>query len=88
MLEVAIYEAQKEFLILLQKVAQGEEVVITNEGKPIARLVPTSPRSLEITEEEKAASRAAGERMEARAKAAPQVPFIWEEVKADLGRRY
>lgn len=35
-----VREAQKHFLQLLARVTQGEEVIITKAGQPIARLVP------------------------------------------------
>ena len=43
-----VYEAKAQFSRLLERVAQGEEIVIGRNGKPIARLVryeePTKPR--------------------------------------------
>jgi prevent-host-death family protein len=41
MIEVGAYEAKTHLSSLLDKVEQGEEVVITRHGRPIARLVPT-----------------------------------------------
>lgn len=43
MREVSIYEAKTRLSALLQLVAQGEEVVITNRNKPVARLVAIEP---------------------------------------------
>jgi prevent-host-death family protein len=40
MREVSIYEAKTTLSALLQAVERGEEVVITNRNKPVARLVP------------------------------------------------
>jgi prevent-host-death family protein len=40
MIEVGAYEAKTQFSSLLDKVQQGEEVVITRHGAPVARLVP------------------------------------------------
>ncbi len=40
MLEVNVHEARIHLSRLLLKVEQGEEVVISRFGKPIARLVP------------------------------------------------
>jgi prevent-host-death family protein len=40
MIEIGAYEAKTRLSSLLDKVEQGEEVVITRHGRPIARLVP------------------------------------------------
>ncbi len=40
MANVSAFEAKTRFGELLNRVAQGEEVVITRHGKPVARLVP------------------------------------------------
>jgi len=37
---IASSEAQNTLHQLLQRVAQGEEIVITEEGKPVAKLAP------------------------------------------------
>ena len=38
--EIGAYEAKTHFKALLERVARGEQVVITKHGRPIARLVP------------------------------------------------
>ncbi len=43
MLEVGTFDAKNRLGELLSKVEQGEEVVITRRGKPVARLVPAVP---------------------------------------------
>lgn len=40
MAKVTAFEAKTRFGELLDRVANGEEVVITRHGKPVARLVP------------------------------------------------
>lgn len=40
MIEKGIKEARQNFTRLLKQIAQGEEVLITDRGKPVARLVP------------------------------------------------
>jgi prevent-host-death family protein len=40
MLEVNTHEAKTHLSRLLQRVAAGEEIVISRAGKPLARLVP------------------------------------------------
>lgn len=37
---IGIVEAKSTFSALLKQVEQGEEIVITRRGKPVARLVP------------------------------------------------
>ncbi len=44
---VTALEAKTRFGQLLERVAQGEEVVITRHEKPVARLVPEGRRNLE-----------------------------------------
>jgi prevent-host-death family protein len=43
---VSVLTAKKNFSKLLQRVAAGEEIVISSRGVPVARLVPVSPRAL------------------------------------------
>jgi prevent-host-death family protein len=40
MITVGAFEAKTHLSTLLERVAQGEEIVITRHGKPLARLVP------------------------------------------------
>jgi prevent-host-death family protein len=39
-MEVNIHEAETHFSRLLERVAMGEEVIISKGGKPVAKLVP------------------------------------------------
>lgn len=41
--QVNIHEAKTHFSKLLARVAEGEEIVIARNGKPIARLAPLTP---------------------------------------------
>ena len=43
MQSVSIYEAKTRLSALIQAVESGEEVVITNRNRPVARLVPAGP---------------------------------------------
>lgn len=43
---VTALEAKNRFGRLLERVARGEEIVITRHEKPVARLVPEGQRSL------------------------------------------
>jgi len=38
--EVNVHEAKTQFSKLLERVAQGEEIIIAKAGKPVAKLVP------------------------------------------------
>jgi prevent-host-death family protein len=40
MVAVGAFEAKTHFSSLLDRVAQGEQIVITKHGRPVARLVP------------------------------------------------
>jgi prevent-host-death family protein len=44
MAEVGVHEAKTNLSALLRRVAAGEEVVITSNGEPVARLVPAQRR--------------------------------------------
>jgi prevent-host-death family protein len=44
MTTVNIHEAKTHFSRLVDRVLQGEEVVIAKAGRPVARLVPLPPR--------------------------------------------
>ena len=39
---IGAFEAKTHFSALLERVAKGEEVIITRHGKPVARLVPAA----------------------------------------------
>ena len=41
-MEINIYAAKSQLSQLVRRVAEGEEVVITRNGEPVARLVPVT----------------------------------------------
>jgi len=43
-MKIGITEARKKFGELLDRVGQGEEIIITRHGRAVARLVPSTPR--------------------------------------------
>ena len=47
MRRIGASEARAEWGALLDRVAKGEEVVITRRDKPVARIIPEGPRRLE-----------------------------------------
>lgn len=46
MIKVTALEAKNRFGKLLDRVARGEEVVVTRHDKPVARLIPAEGRQL------------------------------------------
>ena len=44
MTQVNIHDAKTHLSRLIERVANGEEVIIARAGKPVARLTPISPR--------------------------------------------
>jgi prevent-host-death family protein len=75
--EFGAFEAKSKLSALLDRVNQGEEIVITRHGKPVARLVPNSGGI------DRAQARAAADRIRARAAQLKGGPFDWEALKAD-----
>jgi prevent-host-death family protein len=47
MTTVGAFEAKTHFANLLERVARGEQIVITKHGTPVAKLVPVSGRDRE-----------------------------------------
>jgi prevent-host-death family protein len=43
-LKVNIHEAKTQFSKLIKRVGNGEEVIISKAGKPVARLIPINER--------------------------------------------
>ena len=81
-MQVGTFEAKNKLSALLDRVEQGEEVVITRHGEPVAKLVPHRPTM------DREQARAALDRISQRAKQLRH-GFDWEEIKAmrDEGRR-
>jgi len=82
MKEIGAFAAKNRLGTLLDRVEQGEEVVITRRGKPVARLVPARPG----VDREKATT--AARRIRERAEKLGLGRFDWAEWKAyrDEGR--
>jgi prevent-host-death family protein len=76
-MQVGAFEAKNTLGALLDRVEQGEEIVITRHGKPVARLGPcAAPVDKEIAQ-------AALARIRARAPKQGDAPVSWETLKAD-----
>jgi prevent-host-death family protein len=82
MTEVGAFEAKNTFGALLDRVEQGEEIVIMRHGKPVARLVPEKGS---INREQ---ALAAAKRIRSRAAQLNIGPYDWAALKSerDLGR--
>jgi prevent-host-death family protein len=73
---IGAFEAKNTLGTLLDRVENGEEIVITRHGRPVARLVPNGGGI------DRAQALAAGERIRARA-AQVKGGFDWVSLKAD-----
>ena len=69
MAKVTAFEAKTRFGELLDRVAEGEEVVITRHDKPVARLIPEGVRPLDEVRRAVAGLRELQERIGRRSKA-------------------
>ena len=76
MVEIGAFEAKNTLGALLDRVMEGEEIIITRHGKPVARLVPNSGRI------DRSQAIAAMARIRARAKSL-KIGFDWDALKAD-----
>ena len=86
--QVGAFEAKNSLGTLLDRVEQGEEIVITRHGKPVARLVPNA--GYPDQDRVQMAFQRLRERARQLAKENPGRPaFDWEEIKKlrDEGRR-
>jgi len=45
-MEVNIHQAKTQLSRLLKRVAEGEEIIITKAGKPVAKLVPVASKNM------------------------------------------
>jgi prevent-host-death family protein len=83
MTEVGSIEASETLLALLDRAEHGEEIVITRDGRPVAKLVPFG--NAPGTEQ----ARLAAERIRDLAGVMKLGPFDWDEWKRyrDEGRR-
>ncbi len=88
MLQIGAFNAKNTFGNLLDRVENGEEVLITRHGKPVARLVrpvPEKPPEVDQVNE----TMAAFAEIRALSKRLNLGPFDWEKYKEwrDEGRR-
>jgi len=76
-MRVGAFEAKNTLGALLDRVEQGEEIVITRHGKPVARLAPCGPAV------DRETAKAALARIRSRASERGAAPLSWEAMKAD-----
>ena len=77
MIEVGAVQAKNKLSTLLDRVEQGEEIIITRHGRPVARLVPNTEGI------DRSQVQAALQRMRDRAAQAGFGAFDWETFKTD-----
>jgi prevent-host-death family protein len=80
---VTAFEAKTRFGRLLERVARGEEVIITRHEKPVARLVPEGGRNLDSVRQAVAELRLLGGQIAARNKGKPKLTAA--DVKSWIG---
>jgi len=77
MLEIGAFEAKNTLGSLLDRVQQGEEIIITRHGKPVARLVPNTGGI------DRLQARMALDRIRQRAQNLKSGAFDWKALKED-----
>ncbi len=80
MATVGSFEAKTKFSALLERVEQGEQILITRRGKPVARLMPVATARKEKVS-------AAMERLRKLRKGTTLGGLGWKELRDD-GRKY
>jgi prevent-host-death family protein len=87
MVTVTALEAKNRFGKLLDRVARGEEVIVTRHDKPVARMVPAEGRQLDTVRRAVAQLRQLQARIRARARG--RLSLSEEEVRSAIeeGRR-
>jgi prevent-host-death family protein len=75
MATISAFEAKTRFGHLLERVARGEEVIITKHDKPVARLIPEGRRNLQSVRDAIADLRELRRRIAARTRGKSRVSF-------------
>jgi prevent-host-death family protein len=87
MSSVTAFEAKTRFGQLLERVARGEEVVITKHDKPVARLIPEGRASREGVRQAVANLRLLQARIARRTGGKAKLTFAEFKAARDEGRR-
>ena len=77
---VTAFDAKTRFGELLDRVARGEEIVITRHDKPVARMVPEGRRSLEEVRKAVAGLRELQHKIGAHSTGKPKL--TWDDFKS------
>jgi prevent-host-death family protein len=80
MASVSAFNAKTKFGELLDRVAAGEEIVITRHDKPVARIIPEGRRSLEQVRQATAGLRRLQQEISASAVAGAKL--TWDDFKS------
>jgi len=86
MVTVAAPDAKSRFGQLLDRVARGEEVIITRQRKPVARIVPEGAARAESVRAAVAGLRDLRQRIAARSKGRPRLTDREVRAAIDEGR--
>jgi len=87
MASVSAFEAKTRFGQLLERVARGEEVIITKHDKPVARLIPEGSASLNSVREAVSQIRELRERIARRTQGKRKLSFEDFKSARDEGRK-
>jgi prevent-host-death family protein len=83
---VTAFEAKTRFGELLERVARGEEIIITRHDRPVARIVPEGRRSVEQARHAVAGLNALRDRISARTKGRAKLTDADVRKAIDRGR--
>jgi len=84
---ITAFEAKTRFGELLERVARGEEVIITRHDRPVARIVPEGGRSLERARAAVAAMEAVSARIAKRTRGKARLTDAEVRAAIEEGRR-
>jgi prevent-host-death family protein len=87
MARVTAFEAKTRFGQLLERVARGEEVIITKHDKPVARLIPEGRPGLDSVREAVSGLRNLRQRIAARTSGKPKLSFKDFKSAVEEGRK-
>ena len=87
MATVTAFEAKTRFGKLLERVARGEEIVITRHEKPVARIVPEGRGNRQEIRDAAAGLRKLRQRIAVRLGAKPKLTHVQVKALIEEGRR-
>jgi prevent-host-death family protein len=79
MRELTLDQAERDFAALIAAVEQGEDIVLTRDGRPVARIIRAPATPVARSHAEIAAIEAAAAQLSALRGRLPQIPFDWKE---------